>query len=81
MKLLRYGQAGSEQPGILDAEGAIRDLSSIINDVAGASLLPASLETLRGLDVSTPMWLSPSGSAVASRPSSVDRESEPAARG
>ena len=29
MKLLRYGQPGSEQAGILDVEGAIRDLSSI----------------------------------------------------
>ena len=34
MKLLRYGQPGSEQAGVLDAEGAIRDLSSIISDVA-----------------------------------------------
>lgn len=51
MKLLRYGQAGSERPGVLDAEGAIRDLSCVISDVAGASLLPASLDKLSELDL------------------------------
>jgi|ERR1035438_6653155 2-keto-4-pentenoate hydratase/2-oxohepta-3-ene-1,7-dioic acid hydratase in catechol pathway len=52
MKLLRYGKVGSERPGTLDAEGTIRDLSGIMIDVAGASLLPPSLEMLRRLDVS-----------------------------
>jgi len=53
MKLLRYGQAGSERPGIMDAGGTVRDLSSILHDVAGATLLPSSLKKLAELDVST----------------------------
>ncbi|MFM7304051.1 MAG: 2-hydroxyhepta-2,4-diene-1,7-dioate isomerase, partial [Alphaproteobacteria bacterium] len=35
MKLLRYGPAGQEKPGILDATGAIRDLSGIVPDITG----------------------------------------------
>ena len=50
MNLLRYGQAGREKPGLLDGEGRIRDLSGVIEDVAGGALLPASLERLRALD-------------------------------
>jgi 2-keto-4-pentenoate hydratase/2-oxohepta-3-ene-1,7-dioic acid hydratase in catechol pathway len=53
MKLLRCGEAGSERPGLLDERGLIRDLSSILDDVAGAALLPASLKKLAELDVST----------------------------
>ncbi|MGH8730899.1 MAG: 2-hydroxyhepta-2,4-diene-1,7-dioate isomerase, partial [Burkholderiales bacterium] len=30
MKLVRYGEAGKENPGILDAQGAIRDLSGVV---------------------------------------------------
>lgn len=44
MKLLRYGPAGAEKPGILDAAGRIRDLSGVIGDVAGEVL--TRLETL-----------------------------------
>ncbi|MBU6498141.1 MAG: 2-hydroxyhepta-2,4-diene-1,7-dioate isomerase, partial [Rhodospirillales bacterium] len=33
MKLLRYGKAGSEKPGLLDADGKIRDLSGIVADI------------------------------------------------
>lgn len=40
MKLLRYGPHGLEKPGILAATGEIRDLSGIIPDLAGESLLP-----------------------------------------
>jgi hypothetical protein len=43
MKLLRYGQTGSEHAGALDANGIIRDLSSVMGAIAGTSLLPASL--------------------------------------
>ena len=50
MKLLRYGEAGREKPGLLDGEGRIRDLSGVIEDVAGGALLPASLERLQALD-------------------------------
>lgn len=50
MKLLRYGGPGKERPAMLDALGAIRDLSGVITDIAGSVLLPASLEKLRQLD-------------------------------
>jgi 2-keto-4-pentenoate hydratase/2-oxohepta-3-ene-1,7-dioic acid hydratase in catechol pathway len=43
MKLVRYGPAGREKPGILDAKGKIRDLSKIVKDIDGAALSPASL--------------------------------------
>jgi 2-keto-4-pentenoate hydratase/2-oxohepta-3-ene-1,7-dioic acid hydratase in catechol pathway len=50
MKLLRYGPAGKEQPGMLDSAGQIRSLSGVIDDVAGAALSAASLERLRAID-------------------------------
>ena len=51
MKLLRYGERGKERPGILHADGSIRDLSGFIPDVGGASLLPDAIERLRLLDL------------------------------
>jgi 2,4-diketo-3-deoxy-L-fuconate hydrolase len=51
MKMLRYGVAGQEKPGILDVEGRVRDLSAEIVDIAGDTLLPESLERLRHLDL------------------------------
>lgn len=53
MKLVRYGAPGAERPGILDGEGRIRDVSSLVADFAGAALSPASLERIRGADLST----------------------------
>jgi 2,4-diketo-3-deoxy-L-fuconate hydrolase len=53
MKLLRYGPKGQEKPGLLDRDGKIRDLSGIVTDIAGETLLPSNLERLRALDVST----------------------------
>ena len=50
MKLLRYGPAGAEKPGLLDAEGTIRDLSEHLPDIDGASLAPAKLRELAALD-------------------------------
>ncbi len=50
MKLLRYGPAGAEKPGLLDAEGSIRDLSAHVPDIHGAALAPANLEELAALD-------------------------------
>lgn len=47
MKLLRYGPLGLEKPGILDREGRIRDLSAEVADIAGETLLPATLKRLR----------------------------------
>ena len=52
MKLLRYGSPGQEKPGILSSNGEIRDLSGIITDLAGQSLLPEALEKLRNTDIS-----------------------------
>jgi len=53
MKLLRYGQPGAELPGLLDAEGRIRDLSGIIGDVAGLALEPDSLDRIARIDPET----------------------------
>jgi 2-keto-4-pentenoate hydratase/2-oxohepta-3-ene-1,7-dioic acid hydratase in catechol pathway len=50
MKLLRYGPAGREKPGLLDREGGIRDLSGAVRDIDGEALAPASLDRLRRLD-------------------------------
>ncbi len=50
MKLLRYGEKGQEKPGLLDAQGQIRDLSGHIPDLAGSALEPASLSALSKLD-------------------------------
>ena len=51
MKLLRYGVAGSEKPGVLDRRGQVRDLSGQIDDLAGATLGPESLANLANLDI------------------------------
>jgi len=53
MKLLRYGPAGAERPGLLDASGTIRDLSGHIDDIDPSALSPDSLERLRGIDPSS----------------------------
>lgn len=50
MKLLRYGPAGQEKPGMLDAGGTIRDLSGVIADLSGEALSPAGLKKLAALD-------------------------------
>ncbi len=50
MKLLRYGPAGAEKPGLLDADGAIRDLSLELHDLDAAALAPDALARLRSLD-------------------------------
>ena len=50
MKLLRYGPAGQEKPGLLDRDGRIRDLAGAVRDIAGEALAPASLDRLRRLD-------------------------------
>jgi 2,4-diketo-3-deoxy-L-fuconate hydrolase len=50
MKLLRYGSAGQEKPGLLDRDGKIRDLSDMVRDIDGEALSPASLDRLRRVD-------------------------------
>ena len=53
MKLLRYGTHGKEKPGMLDDAGVIRDLTGIVDDIAGELLLPKKIEFLRGMDHSS----------------------------
>ncbi|WP_280569603.1 fumarylacetoacetate hydrolase family protein [Chromohalobacter sp. 296-RDG] len=50
MKLLRFGPQGQEKPGLLDADGKIRDLSSLIKDVAGESLDDTALASIAQAD-------------------------------
>ena len=50
MKLLRYGPKGQEKPGLLDAQGKIRDLSKVVADIGGDVLTDAGLAKLRALD-------------------------------
>jgi len=51
MKLVRYGPPGREKPGLIDADGVLRDLSRKVDDIDGEALAPASLSGLRKLDV------------------------------
>ncbi len=53
MKLLRFGKPGAEKPGLLDSAGQLRDLSAVLTDIAGPSLLPGSLDKLRQINPST----------------------------
>ena len=50
MKLVRYGIPGKEKPGLIDGDGALRDLSSHVADISGSMLDDASLDRLRALD-------------------------------
>lgn len=53
MKLVRFGAAGHEKPGLVDSAGTIRDLSAHIPDITGDTLSPASLATLAKIDPSS----------------------------
>ena len=53
MKLVRYGAPGAEKPGVLDADGQLRDLSDIVSDINGASLSPAGLAKIAGANPAT----------------------------
>ena len=50
MKLVRFGAPGAEKPGLIDAQGGVRDLSAHVKDIAGDTLAPASLDKLRKID-------------------------------
>jgi 2-keto-4-pentenoate hydratase/2-oxohepta-3-ene-1,7-dioic acid hydratase in catechol pathway len=50
MKLVRYGDAGRERPGLLDADGVVRDLSAHVSDIGGDVLLPEGMARLAALD-------------------------------
>jgi ureidoglycolate lyase len=51
MKLVRYGEAGKEKPGILDAQGAIRDLSGVVRDIDATTVSPEGIGKLKGVNV------------------------------
>ncbi|WP_159996544.1 fumarylacetoacetate hydrolase family protein [Roseomonas sp. 18066] len=53
MKLLRYGPPGQEKPGLLAADGTIRDLSGVIADLSGEALSEAGLAKLAALDAAS----------------------------
>lgn len=50
MKLLRHGPLGQERPGLLDAEGGVRDLGDLLADFTPETLRPASLAALKAID-------------------------------
>jgi len=49
MKLVRYGRAGAERPGLVDGDGRLRDLSRVVGDITPEVLSPAGLRRLRGV--------------------------------
>ncbi len=53
MRLLRFGPAGKEKPGLLDDDGAIRDLSAVVDDIDVEFFRSGDLDRLRALDVSS----------------------------
>ena len=53
MKLVRYGATGQEKPGMIDADGTLRDLSAHVADITGATLGDESIAKLRALDPAT----------------------------
>lgn len=53
MKLCRYGEPGSEKPGLVDGAGALRDLSGVIDDITASVLSRDGLRRLMAIDPST----------------------------
>jgi len=51
MKLVRYGPKGKEKPGIIDAEGTLRSLAKIVNDIDGESLSPGGLAKIKKVNI------------------------------
>ncbi|HLK03280.1 MAG TPA: fumarylacetoacetate hydrolase family protein [Candidatus Acidoferrum sp.] len=52
MKLVRWGNAGAERPGLIDGTGRIRDLSGVVADIAKETLSPDSVKKLSSIDAS-----------------------------
>ncbi|WP_207462050.1 fumarylacetoacetate hydrolase family protein [Azospirillum sp. SYSU D00513] len=65
MKLVRFGAPGQEKPGLVDADGRLRDLSSVVADIDGKALSPESLDRIRALDP-TQLPLVPEGTRLGS---------------
>lgn len=53
MKLVRYGKIGEEKPGIIDADGKIRDLSAHVSDINGAAISSKSLAEIAKIDINS----------------------------
>jgi ureidoglycolate lyase len=53
MKLLRVGTKGAEKPAILASDGSIRDLSGVVPDIGGATLLPEGLAKIAATDINS----------------------------
>lgn len=53
MKLLRFGPPGGERPGLIDADGRVRDLSAHVSDITGAAIAPDNLAKLAAIDPAT----------------------------
>ncbi len=53
MKLLRFGEMNAEKPGVLDADGNIRDLSGVVGDIAGDVLSAEGLAKIAALDLNS----------------------------
>jgi len=65
MKLVRFGAPGAERPGLVDAQGGVRDLSAHVKDITGDTLSPASLDKLRGIDPNS-LPMAPQGARLGS---------------
>jgi 2-keto-4-pentenoate hydratase/2-oxohepta-3-ene-1,7-dioic acid hydratase in catechol pathway len=63
MKLLRWGERGAERPGLVDAEGRMRDLTGVVPDIAGAVLSDEGMATLRAVDPAS-LPLVPEGARI-----------------
>ncbi|MGD9919718.1 MAG: fumarylacetoacetate hydrolase family protein [Paenirhodobacter sp.] len=63
MKLLRFGEKGAERPGLLAADGSIRDLGGVVDDVTGAALAPEMLAKIAALDPAS-LPVAPAGARI-----------------
>ncbi len=63
MKIIRFGASGEEKPGLVDAAGALRDLSGHLDEVTGATLQPDELARLKAIDPAT-LPLVPAGARL-----------------
>jgi 2-keto-4-pentenoate hydratase/2-oxohepta-3-ene-1,7-dioic acid hydratase in catechol pathway len=63
MKLVRFGPAGQEKPGIVGDDGKIRDLSGVVGDIAGQTLSPEGLAQIRNSNIAT-LPLAPAGARI-----------------
>ena len=63
MKLVRFGPEGQEKPGLVDGDGRIRDISAVVDDIAGETLGDETIAKLRALDAAS-LPLAPEGARI-----------------